>query len=239
MQPRRTFPPLYFVTDHNFTGGRTQAEVVRAALEGGVRLVQYRDKELPDEAFAREARAILRLCREHGALLLINDRVSAAAEIGADGVHLGQDDTPPAEARRLLGPEAILGLSTHNREEVLAAAEAPVDYINIGPMFPTATKDHARYGSLGTAGVLDLAELTRHPFTTMGGIKSGHLRMLFARGVQTVAMVTEISLATDPAAKVRELLREIEAGKAERGNPAAPHGSGPEKGRVSGGQVSD
>lgn len=203
--------PLYFVTDHNLTGGRSQLDVVKAALEGGVRLVQYRDKDLPDSGFEREARAVLGLCRRHGALLLINDRVEVARAIGADGVHLGQDDMDPAEARKRLGPDAVIGWSTHNREEVLAAEGKPVSYVNIGPMFPTATKDHFQYGALGTDKVLELARLSRYPFTTMGGIKRTHLRDLFARGVKTVAMVTEISLAPDPAARVRELLAEIGA----------------------------
>jgi thiamine-phosphate pyrophosphorylase len=206
--------PLYFVTDHNLTGGRAQLDIIRAALEGGVRLVQYRDKDLPDAGFEREAKAALELCRAHGAILLINDRVRIAAAIGADGVHLGQDDMDPQAARKLLGAGAIIGLSTHNREEVLAAQSLPIDYVNIGPMFPTATKDHTAYPALGTDQVLELARLSRHPFTTMGGIKRSHLRDLFARGVTTVAMVTEISLAPDPAARTRELLAEIALGKA-------------------------
>jgi thiamine-phosphate pyrophosphorylase len=213
MEHRTALPPLYFVTDHNLTGGRPQADVIEAALEGGVRLVQYRDKDLPDSGFEREARAALELCRRYGAKLLINDRVHIALSLGADGVHLGQEDMPPAEARRLLGPHAVIGLSTHDRKEVLAAQDQPVDYINIGPMFPTATKEHARYGTLGADLVLELARLSRHPFTTMGGIKRHHLRDLFSRGVTTVAMVTEISLAQDPAARVRELLSEIAAGR--------------------------
>ena len=201
--------PLYFVTDHHLTAGRSQVDVIRAALEGGVRLVQYRDKDLSEAEFLEEARAALDACRKHGAILLINDRVEAAKSIGAHGVHLGQDDMGPEEARRILGPEAIIGLSTHNREEVLAARGRPLDYINIGPMFPTATKDHSRYGALGADAVLELATLSDFPFTTMGGIKKSHLKSLFKRGVRTVAMVTEISLAADIPAKVRELLEEI------------------------------
>ncbi len=201
--------PLYFVTDHNMTAGRPQLDIIAAALMGGVRLVQYRDKDLPDAGFEREARAALDLCEKHGATLLINDRVHIAKAIGAHGVHLGQEDMDPAEARALLGPQSVIGLSTHNREEVLAAEAQPVDYINIGPMFPTATKDHSRYGALGADLVLELARLSRHPFTTMGGIKKAHLRDLFARGAMTVAMVTEISQAPDPAERTRELLAEI------------------------------
>lgn len=204
------FAPLYFVTDHHFTAGRAQIDVIRAALEGGVRLVQYRDKDLAEADFIKEAREALDACRKHGATLLINDRVEAALEIGAHGVHLGQEDMGPVEARKLLGLDAIIGLSTHNREEVLASREMPLDYINIGPMFPTATKDHSRYGALGADAVLELSKLSPFPFTTMGGIKKPHLRDLFRRGVRTVAMVTEISLAEDIPARVRELLGEME-----------------------------
>jgi thiamine-phosphate pyrophosphorylase len=201
--------PLYFVTDHNLTGGRPQLDVVRSALAGGIRMVQYRDKELPGETFAQEAAAVLRECRAYGALLILNDRVEIVKAIGADGVHLGQDDMDPREARRILGSKAIIGLSTHTREEVEAAQGLPLDYINIGPMFPTATKDHSQYGALGLAKVLELSRLNRFPFTTMGGIKKSHLAELFRSGIRTVAMVTEISQAPDPAAKVRELLAEI------------------------------
>lgn len=202
-------PPLYFVTDHALTGGRPQLEIIEAALRGGVRLVQFRDKDLRESDFIREGRAALALCRRHGALMLVNDRVEAAKDIGADGVHLGQDDMEPQDARDMLGPDALIGLSTHDRKEVLDAASKPLDYINIGPMFPTATKEHARYGALGADRVLELAALSPFPFTTMGGIKGRHLPDLFARGVRTVAMVTEISLAPDPAARVRELLAAI------------------------------
>ena len=153
------------------------------------------------------------LCRRYGALLLVNDRVEAALDIGADGVHLGQDDMDPDDARAMLGPKAIIGLSTHNREEVLAARGKPLDYINIGPMFPTATKDHSRYGALGADQVLELSRLSPLPFTTMGGIKKAHLADLFRRGVRTVAMVTEISLAADVAGRVRDLLEEMERGR--------------------------
>src|SRR4051812_6019746 len=89
---------LYFVTDHNLTGGRPQIDVIRAALEGGVKFIQYRDKDLPDAGFEREAAAALNLCREAGAIMLLNDRVAIAKKIGADGVHLGQEDMAPSAA---------------------------------------------------------------------------------------------------------------------------------------------
>ncbi len=208
MKPLPGTFPLYFVTDGGLTAGRPIPVVVEAALRGGARLIQYRDKTLPPEAFEAEARDVLALCRAHNATLIINDHVEIAARIGADGVHLGQDDMDPVAARRILGPDAIVGLSTHNEAEVLAAQDLPVSNINIGPMFATNTKEHLHH--LGTDEVLRLSRLTRHPWTTMGGIKRRHLPDLFRQGVRTVSMVTEISLAADVEARVRELLTEIE-----------------------------
>jgi thiamine-phosphate pyrophosphorylase len=196
--------PLYFVTDGNLNAGRTKFDVIAAALRGGARLIQFRDKNLADAEFEAEARVALELCRAHGATLIVNDHVEIAARIGADGVHLGQDDMSPVEARRILGPDAIIGLSTHDEAEVLAAQDLPVSNINIGPMFPTNTKDHLH--ALGLDEVLRLSKLTRHPWTTMGGIKSHHLPDLFRAGVRTVSMVTEISLAEDVESRTRELL---------------------------------
>jgi thiamine-phosphate pyrophosphorylase len=201
--------PLYFVTDGALNAGRTKLEVIAAALRGGARLIQFRDKALADDAFEAEAREVLALCRAHGATLIINDHVAIAARIGADGVHLGQDDMSPLEARRILGPDAIIGLSTHDEAEVLAANELPVSNINIGPMFPTNTKDHLH--DLGLDEVLRLSRLTRHPWTTMGGIKAHHLPDLFRAGVKTVSMVTEISMAKDVEVRTRELLKDIES----------------------------
>jgi len=207
MRPLPGSFPLYFVTDGALNAGRTKLEVIAAALRGGARLIQFRDKSLGDEAFEAEAREALALCRAHGATLIINDHVEIAARIGADGVHLGQEDMSPVEARRILGPDAIIGLSTHNEAEVLAANDLPVSNINIGPMFATNTKEHLH--DLGLEEVLRLSKLTRHPWTTMGGIKAHHLPELFAAGVKTVSMVTEISLAADVEERTRELLGEI------------------------------
>jgi len=206
--------PLYFVTDHNLNAGRSKLEVIAPALRGGVKLVQYRDKELSDFEFEAEARNALRLCRKHGAILIVNDRILIALAIGADGVHLGQDDMSVVEARKILGPDAIIGLSTHDEAEVLAAQNFPLDYINIGPMFPTGTKQHLQF--LGTDEVLRFAGLTKYPWTTMGGIKRQHLPDLFRRGVRTVAMVTEISMAEDVERRTAELLAEIAAAKVGR-----------------------
>ena len=196
--------PLYFVSDHGLNAGRSKLEVIAAALRGGARLIQFRDKALDDAAFQAEAAAALQLCRGHGATMLVNDRAHIAREIGADGVHLGQGDMPVPEARRLLGPEALIGLSTHGEEEVRAARDLPLTYINIGPMFPTGTKEHAK--ALGSGEALRLAGLWKGHWTTMGGIRLAHLPDLFRRGVKTAGMVTEISLAENPERKTAEIL---------------------------------
>ena len=212
MRPTPGTFPLYFVIDGSLTAGRPIPVVVEAALRGGARLIQYRDKTLAPQDFEAEARAVLALCRSYGATLIINDHVEVAARIGADGVHLGQDDTNVVEARRLLGPEAIIGLSTHDEPEVLAANDLPVTNINIGPMFPTKTKEHLH--ALGLDEVIRLSRLTKHPWTTMGGIKAHHLPDLFRAGVRTAAMVTEVSLAEDVEARTRELIASCSLGKA-------------------------
>jgi thiamine-phosphate pyrophosphorylase len=207
MKPLPGTFPLYFVTDHDLNAGRPKLDVISAALRGGAKLIQYRDKILRAAEFEAEARQALELCRAHGATLILNDHVDIAARIGADGVHLGQDDMHPLDARRILGPDAIIGLSTHDEAEVLAAQDLPVSNINIGPMFATNTKEHLH--ALGVEAVLHLSRLTRHPWTTMGGIKREHLPGLFQSGVRTVSMVTEISLAPDVEQRTRELLGDI------------------------------
>jgi thiamine-phosphate diphosphorylase len=211
MRPLPGTFPLYFVTDGGLNAGRSKLEVIAAALRGGARLIQFRDKALRDADFEAEAREALTLCRAipgERATLIINDHVEIAARIGADGVHLGQDDMNPIEARRLLGPDAIIGLSTHNEAEVLAAQDLPVSNINIGPMFATNTKEHLHH--LGLDEVLRLSTLTRHLWTTMAGIKRHHLPELFRRGIRTVSMVTEISMAEDVEARTRDLLSDID-----------------------------
>jgi thiamine-phosphate pyrophosphorylase len=199
--------PLYFVTDHSLNAGRPKVQVIASALQGGVKLIQYRDKILGDAEFEKEARLALDLCRRHGATLLINDRVEIARRIGAHGVHLGQGDGSPKAAREYLGPQALLGLSTHDESEVRAAQDLPLNYINIGPVFPTGTKEHAQ--ALGPEEVLRLAAFSTLPWTTMGGIKKNHLADLFGWGARTVAMVSEISLADNIEQRVASILAEI------------------------------
>src|SRR5919198_2181410 len=133
-------PKLYPITDRRLSG-LSHAEQVARLCEGGARLVQLREKHLSPREFYSEAEAALKVARERGAKLIINDRADIALALGADGVHLGQDDMPPEAARALLGRGAIIGYSTHGAEQAAAAARRPVDYVAIGPAFATSSKE--------------------------------------------------------------------------------------------------
>lgn len=198
---------LYLVTSASLSAGRSTPDIVRAALDGGVRLIQLREKELPLRTLLSLAEDIRTLTARADALLIINDRIDVALAVGADGVHLGQDDFPLDAARRL-APELILGASTHSIEEARLAIEQGASYINIGPLFPTHTK--AWSGNfLGFEGLENIAHHVTIPFTVMGGIKKEHIPELLRLGARTIAVVTAITAAPDPAEAARELLHGI------------------------------
>lgn len=195
---------IYLVTSKNMSGGRDTVEIVKAALSGGIRLVQLREKELPEDDFLTLACEVRKLTAESGALLIINDRLEIAQAVVADGVHLGQDDFPLKEARKL-APDLILGSSTHSVEEALRAQEDGASYINIGPLFPTKTKKwDSAY--LGMEGLKVISAVAKVPFTVMGGIKKQHIPALRGAGVRTIAVVTEITAAENPARAASDLL---------------------------------
>lgn len=200
---------LYFVTSEPLSKGRSTLEVMRAALRGGVRLVQLREKELHARDLAALARSARELTNEFGALLLVNDRLDIALACGADGVHLGQEDLPVADARRL-APELIVGASSHSAAEAAEAEKQGASYVNIGPLFPTSTKAWGRE-FLGVEGLRAIAPHVRIPFTVMGGIKAAHLPDLAAAGARTVAVVTAITAAEDPERSAAEMLAALRA----------------------------
>ncbi len=202
---------LYLVTSQALSGGRTTVEIVQAALSGGVRLIQLREKEMPVRDYVALARRVRDLTAERGALLIINDRVDVALAVGADGVHLGQDDFP-VPAARLIGADLIIGVSTHSVAEAVRAQAEGASYINIGPLFPTGTK-RWEGAYLGVEGLREIAAHVRVPFSVMGGIKRGHIPELLAAGARTVALVTAVTAAPDPEAAARELLAQISGGE--------------------------
>ncbi len=195
---------LYLVTSQSLSAGRSTQDVVRAALAGGVRLIQLREKELPLRAYVTLAEELRDLTAQAGALLIINDRVDVALTVGADGVHLGQDDFPVPAARRL-APDLIIGASTHSIEDARRAQDEGASYLNIGPVFPTGTK---RWEGefLGVEGVKRIARVTKIPFTVMGGIKKEHFSELVRAGARTLALVTAVTAADDPQRAAHELL---------------------------------
>lgn len=196
---------IYGITTEEFCRGRGNVETARQLLAAGVRVIQYREKAKPGRRMFEECLAIRELCCEARATFIVNDHVDLALLVGADGVHVGQDDLPPREVRRLIGPDMVLGLSTHAPEQAHeAAALGVVDYIGIGPIFTTATKKDA-----ATPVGLDMIEYAAHalnlPFVPIGGIKEENVAEVFRRGAKIVCIISDIIGAEDIPAKVRAL----------------------------------
>ena len=192
---RLDLPKIYPITDTRLSG-LSHAEQVARLIEGGASLIQLRDKLSAPREFYREAAAALQIARDHGARLIINDRVDIALALKADGVHLGQTDIPVAAARRLLGKEAIIGFSTHNIEQAKLATNLPVDYLAFGPIFPTSTKENPE----PVAGLVALSEVATSkgslPLVAIGGITLENAREVLKAGADTVAVIAE--LVADP-----------------------------------------
>lgn len=199
---------LYVVITESFCGGRPALEILDAVLDAGVGLIQFREKHLEDGDLYERALAFREHTRNAGALLIVDDRVDIALAVEADGVHLGQDDLP-IEAARRLAPELILGASTHNLAEALAAQAAGADYVNIGPIFATQTKD-LPMGAVGPDLISQVAPHLTVPFTCMGGIKPDNVGEVVSRGARHVAVVTAVTAAPDPRAAATVLRRALE-----------------------------
>lgn len=195
---------LYLVTSQSLSAGRNTETIVTAALAGGVRLIQLREKEMSLREYVRLAGRVRVLTAATDALLIINDRVDVALAVGADGVHLGQDDFPVAAARAL-APDLVIGASTHSIEEAERAQVEGASYVNIGPIFSTGTK---RWEGefLGIEGLRRIAAHVGIPFSVMGGIKASHIPELVGAGARILALVTAVTAAEDPEQATRELL---------------------------------
>jgi thiamine-phosphate pyrophosphorylase len=207
---------LYFVCEA-MPGGRDPEALLHAALSGGVDIVQLREKELGRDEIERSAQTFRRLCDTYSALFIVNDDPWLARACNADGVHVGQDDVAVAEARAALGPEAIVGLSTHSEGQLAASAEHPVDYVSVGPVWETPTK--AGRPGVGLGLVEHAAANAPHPFFAIGGIDTGNAAEVVAAGARRLGVVRAIRDAEDPAATAGAL-RSALAGVGE----AAPGG---------------
>jgi thiamine-phosphate pyrophosphorylase len=202
---------IYPVTCEALSEGRTDLEFLDAVIAGGAKIVQLREKSLSRKDFHERACAFRARCSEAGVLLIVNDHLDVALSVDADGVHLGQDDFPLQEARRL-APEMILGASTHNRSEALMAAKDGADYYNIGPIYPTSTKAHLAH-FLGPEAIPEISSGIGLPFTVMGGIKMENLAPLLEHGARHVAVVTALTGAADIAAATLEMAEAIRRGR--------------------------
>ena len=199
---------LYAVTDRSRLGEHTLAWAVEEALRGGVTLVQLREKHLDKDDFRTEALEIQALCRRYGVPLLINDDVELALEIGADGVHVGQDDLEAGQARAKLGPDRIIGVSAHSVEEALRAQAAGADYLGAGAVFPTGTKGDA--SCLPLAVLRDICAAVDIPVAAIGGIGPDNIGRLRGSGAAGVAVVSALFAQPDPCRAARTL-RELAA----------------------------
>jgi len=205
---------LYLVCDST-PGGRALPEVLRPAIDGGVQVVQLRDKLLSDDELAAVANAARALCERLGAMLIVNDRPLVAREAGADGVHLGQDDMPVADARELVGEDMLIGLSTHATGEIDAAASrarsgAPlVDYVGVGPVYETPTKEGRP--AVGLELVRYAAAHCTAPFFAIGGLHAGNLEDVLAAGASRAVVLRAIAEAKDPQRAARELRTQLDA----------------------------
>lgn len=226
---------IYFVTCEELSQGRNNEEIAEAILAGGVKVIQFRDKYASRSILLKKASRLRKLTSRYGALLFINDDPEIALEVRADGVHLGQEDYPVSEVRHLeyqgrSGKNLIIGLSTHNRDEVEAALALPVDYINLGPIFPTQTKkniyppivkltengNQVEHDFFQLQKMIDLCHQGCLPFTVMGGIKEKNIYPLAELGVKHFAMITELTLHPSPREHTTHLISLAE--KAIRNN---------------------
>lgn len=195
---------LYCLTGEEYSLGRSNVDVVRAMLDAGVRLVQYREKDKKAGEKLRECVAIRELTRKAGATFIVNDDVAIAMLVDADGVHVGQEDLPVPEVRKLVGPGKIIGLSTHCPDEARAAIAAGADYIGVGPIHATTTKKDV-CAPVGLEYLDWVVANTDIPFVAIGGIKEHNIAEVVRRGASCVAMVTEIVGAENIAERVASL----------------------------------
>ena len=205
---------VYAVTDSRWLEGRRLADVVERAIAGGATFVQLREKDVTHGRRCELAREVLAVCRAHGVPFVVNDDVECAREVGADGVHVGQSDLACAQARALLGPGAIIGVSADTPEQARAAFEAGADYLGCA-VYATPTKGNAEH--VGLAGLALVVQATPLPVVAIGGINLGNVAEFGPAGAAGVAVVSAIFAADDPREASRDLARAVGAWPHHRG----------------------
>lgn len=204
MKAHATDWSLYLVTHRSLTAGRSLEDIVYQAVQGGVSVVQLREKDCSTRDFICLAQSLKALLGPLGVPLLINDRVDVALAAGADGVHLGQSDMPCALARKLLGPEALIGLSLESEDQVEEANSLDLNYVAVSPVFATPTKTNTA-PALGLSGLRRMVESSLHPVVGIGGMNLHTVRSVMEAGAAGVAVVSAIVAAPDPCAAARQL----------------------------------
>lgn len=199
---------IYAITDSRLSRGRSLEEVALALLRAGVKLIQYREKKASPRQMLEECRLLRNLTWDYGACLVINDHIDLALLCRADGAHIGQDDLPLNEARKLVRSNMFIGLSTHTPEQAAKAVADGADYIGVGPIFPTRTKEDV-VEPVGFDYLDWVAQNIKLPFTAIGGIKSHNINEVRKHGAKCCALVSELVGAEDIGGKVREVRREM------------------------------
>ena len=201
-------PRIYPITDVQLSG-LSHAEQVELLSSGGATLIQLREKKLPAREFYEQAKAAVAVARRRGVQLIINDRVDIALAVGAHGVHLGQDDMPADAARELLGPDAVIGYSTHNIEQAIAATKLPIDYLAIGPIFATTTKSDTA-PVLGLEGLRAVRQMIgAFPLVAIGGITRESGRDVIAAGADSVAVISALVSSSGESVKPHTIFYRI------------------------------
>ncbi|WP_051070574.1 thiamine phosphate synthase [Desulfurispora thermophila] len=211
---REYFQGIYALTSFEHSQGRSNLEVVREILAAGVKIIQYREKEASKRHKYQECLEIRHLTRRAGALFIVNDDVDIALAVQADGVHVGQDDLPVEVVRRLVGPDMIIGLSTHSPQQARSAVECGADYIGVGPIFATSTKKDV-CAPVGLEYLKYVVEHINIPFVAIGGIKEHNIARVVQTGACCIAMVTEIVGAPDIQKKIAALKAAMERARSQ------------------------
>ena len=206
-----SFPsPFYAMADTLNRPALSFQQLAQQLCAGGARLLQLRVKQQPTRDFVSLATAVQRICRRSRCTLIINDRLDVALAVGADGVHLGQEDLPLTAARKVFGGEKIIGVSTHTAQQALSAEQAGADYIGFGPLFGTTTKATG-YTARGLGQLQEVRQQVRIPIVAIGGITAERAPAVLRAGADAVALISDIVLAPDIQYRVRTLLRQLDS----------------------------
>ena len=203
---------VYVIADASRDRGRSHLEIAEAAIRGGATAIQLRMKDEPARLMVGTARRLATLCQTAGVTFIVNDRVDVAMIVEADGVHVGQDDLPAEDVRRLLGRGVLLGVSAATVQEARAAERAGADYLGVGAIYATATKADAG-APVGPARIRELRRAVGLPLVAIGGITADNAAQVIAAGAQGVAVVSAVTTAEDMAAAARLIRREVDGAR--------------------------